>query len=322
MFGKKYEEKIIELEILSGKTAVPVHELWYKLYENTGKEIYLDFARKIEKGIEKWKVYASYVSDEVLLVMKTAEEKGLPLGTLLEEVKRIKDELKKVRETVKSKVFLPLVYYVIVTLVLGFVIGKLTDFFFQFSQSLPSEYSEKIKLVSLLKNLFFPVNLLVFSLMLLAFVFFPHRTPVIKKVFKEVDGLFVIALSVVFYSAQVPLEGIIKFFRGVSGHVNKIFSKISDFSEKGFSKAISEFLPPEESVIVEISVKTGMFEDTLRGLYSFKKEKLQKLSDRFGTTIFILSFLFLLVPFSFFLTIYGYGMMVVVQGVMEILSQY
>lgn len=322
MFEKRYEEKIIELEILSGKTAVPVHELWYKLYYETGKEVYLEFARKLEKGIEKWRVYARYVSDEVLLVMKTAEEKGLPLAPLLEEVKKVKDELKKVRGSIRSKVFLPVVYYVIITLVLGFVIFRLSDFFFQFTKTLPAEYTEKLNFVSLLKTLYFPANLLVFVFLIFAFVVFPHRTPILRKVFKEIDGLLILALSSVFYSAQVPLEGIIKFFRGLSGYVGKVFSKISDLSEKGFAKALSEFLPPEESAVVEISVKTGMFEETLKNLYSVKKEKLQKLSDRFGTVVFVLSFLFLLIPFSFFLSIYGYGMMVVVQGVMELMSRF
>jgi len=321
MIRKDYEDKIIEVEIIAGKTATPVNEIWMRLYRETEDEVYLEFARKLERGEAKWKVYARYLSDEVLYVMKTAEEKSIPLHEVLGKVKEVKGEVKGFLSSIRGKTFFPTLYYVATTVILYFVIKRFLEVFNKLSQSLPEEYAEVLRILDLVPPVYLVVNTIVFVVLLLGLVFYPYRFPIVKKVFTEIEGLRVLSLTLVFYASNIPLEGIIKFLRNLGGLYEKVFN-VRDYTEEEFSKALKVFLKPEEAVILEISAKTGMFTKNLEELYREKLKNVRKLSERISTLLFVITFLFLAIPFSFFFFVYYKGMMTVVRGVMELMNQF
>lgn len=318
---KDYEDKIIEVEIIAGKTATPVNEIWMRLYRETGDEVYLELARRLERGEAKWRVYARYLSDEVLYVFKTVEEKGIPIHEVLEKVKEVRGEVKGLISSIRGKTFLPVFYYVIATAILYFVINQFLNVFNQLGSSIPKEYAESLKSLGVVPPVYLVVNTLIFLLLLFGLVLYPHRFPLVREIFRKVEGLRVLAFTLVFYASSIPLEGIIKFFRNLGGFYEKAFN-VKDYTEEEFAKALKNFLEPEEAVILEISAKTGMFTKNLEELYREKLKNVRKLSERVSTLFFILTFLFLAIPFSFFFVVYYKGMMSVVKGVMELMNQF
>lgn len=316
------EEKIIEVEIIAGKAGVPVNELWRKLYEETGKDVYLQFASSLERGEPKVKVYADFLSEETLFLISEAEKKSLPLHLILEKYSEIREVVKKINSEIRAKSFHPLFTFFISAGVIGFMILSFLNTFLKISSSLSGEYGKSIENLSIVPYLYFPTVLAVLFFMVLSVFVIPHKVPYLSKIFSTVVALKILALTKVFYSAKIPFEGIIKFFKYSSGREKLLFENVNEYTEKGFTSALSNVLSPEETAILQIAVKTGMFENALNNLYELKKNSVKKNTEKLGTLVNFMTYLLILIPFSFFIFVYLRGTYILLRAVLNQMSGY
>lgn len=313
------EGKIVEVEKKAALSGVPSYEIWKRIYDATGKEVFLDFYERLRRGDTKSSVYGPYLSPPVRKTFEEIERKALPPSEILGVLEELLGESGYLSSIIKTFTFQPLALYFLASLVLSLAINYFFDKI-SFARELVSDPSAYDRLVFLSK--IFPfVAFGVFFLMLFAFFKFPDRIPFLRNLYVQLHLLRVLGFTKVFYSAGISLREIVRFFVSEGSLPGKLMMESGRDDEGAISYFVSKVVGPEEGVILEYGIRTGTFEDSLEKLYSAFIRELRFRSQREATKLNYLSYVLVLIPVGIFAFLYLSAIALIISGVMEMLSE-
>ncbi len=201
---------ILEVESMSKTTGLSVVDIYKEVLLVVKDKKLKSTIEKIIKQISntglKWKTYQPYIDDKVLLdITRKTEEKGLPIGDIFEEYKRMREKTNEAKSKIKGVIVRPLVIFFMVSIV-ALILMKRTI-------TILSDMKADTSMIELIMyfHIFIMVSLPV--IIILAFVKFPHKLPYLKTAFKEIDGYRFLSLFVLFYDAGLTTRDIANFFK-------------------------------------------------------------------------------------------------------------
>lgn len=270
MFGKKkqIEKTIYEAEVQSGYANVSVEEIYERVNRYLNWPELDDIIEDIKSGIKKSEVYEPYLSNEAIAIIKNAEDKSLPVYKILDELKNISEAIEKAKSKLIQMIMMPIFTFIATTILADYVLHKIAG------TLLATKLVKAPFYLPILMKFFIPINFAILGLFIFFVVIKPEYTPIVKNIFKELEGVRILNTSRLFYMANIPIEDIMIYIQDTSrGKIKKVFEE-APLTLEGFLEALSSVLKLTEIATLETAFYTGKFRETL---FQLAQKKLQDL---------------------------------------------
>lgn len=270
MFGKKkqIEKTIYEAEVQSGYANVSVEEIYERVNRYLNWPELDDIIEDIKSGIKKSEVYEPYLSNEAIAIIKNAEDKSLPVYKILDELKNISEAIEKAKSKLIQMIMMPIFTFIATTILADYVLHKIAG------TLLATKLVKAPFYLPILMKFFIPINFAILGLFIFFVVIKPEYTPIVKNIFKELEGVRILNTSRLFYMANIPIEDIMIYIQDTSrGKIKKAFEE-APLTLEGFLEALSSVLKLTEIATLETAFYTGKFRETL---FQLAQKKLQDL---------------------------------------------
>lgn len=263
MFGvkKKIAEIILSAELTGARSGVDrieiLSEYAKQIKDKRAKEEIEKIASKLKRGERYSQVYKPYLSAEVVKLVELAESKGLPVAVMVQEYVPVKKTVEDLERSLKAQVKVPFVVFGIVVLVFSFVLRQ-----FDQIQKSGVELSDFSQLI-IKFYLFFMLALGLFFFLVLWK--FPHKTPIIGRVYKELRAIIGLAVAKTGYKmglSSADLVPMLKRYYQVEGRYSPDVS--------GLLSLLSPYLSEFDRAEIVIAVKYGKVEEKLSELAEVK----------------------------------------------------
>lgn len=253
---------ILEVESMSKATGLSVVDVYREVLEVVKDKEVKAVIDKIIKQISstglKYKAYQPYIDDKVLLdITKKTEEKGLPIGEIFEEYKKMREKTNEAKSKIKGVIVRPLVIFFMVSIV-ALILMKRTI-------TILADMKADTSVIEMLMYLHICITIGLPIILILAFVKFPYKLPYIKTAFKEIDGFRFLSLFVLFYHAGLTTRDISNFFKASTKE--KIKGQDFEFILNFFRRYLSDV----ELGIFKIGVKMMKVEEVSKSLLQAKE---------------------------------------------------
>jgi hypothetical protein len=269
-FGRKKEiEKIIyDAEVQSGYANMSVEEIYRRVNKYLNWPELEDIIEDINAGAKKSEVYEPYLSYEAITIIRNAEEKSLPVYKILEEVKNISEAIEKAKSKLVQMILMPVFTFIATVILADYVLHKIA------TTLLATKLIKAPFYLPFLMKFFIPINFSILGIFIFFVVVKPDYTPIIKNIFKELEGVRILNTSRLFYMANIPIEDIMLYIEETSkGNIKKAF-ETAELNLEGFLEALGSVLRLTEVASLETAFYTGKFRDTL---FSLAEKKLRDL---------------------------------------------
>jgi len=270
-FGRKKEiEKIIyDAEVQSGYANISVEEIYQRVNKYLNWPELEDIVEGISSGMKKSEVYEPYLSYEAITIIKNAEDKSLPVYRILDELKNISEAIEKAKSKLVQMILMPIFTFIATVILSDYVLHKIA------TTLLATKLIKAPFYLPFLMKFFIPINLFILGIFIFFVVVKPDYTPIVKNIFKELEGVRILNTTRLFYMANIPIEDIIYYVEDTSkGKIKKAFSSV-DPNLEGFLEALASILKLTEIASLESAFYTGKFRETL---FSLAEKKLRDLS--------------------------------------------
>ncbi len=268
--GRKKEiEKIIyDAEVQSGYANISVEEIYQRVNKYLNWPELEDIIEGISSGMKKSEVYEPYLSYEAITIIKNAEDKSLPVYRILEELKNISEAIEKAKSKLVQMILMPIFTFVATVILSDYVLHKIA------TTLLATKLIKAPFYLPFLMKFFIPINFSILGLFIFFVVIKPDYTPIVKNIFKELEGVRILNTTRLFYMANIPIEDIIYYVEDTSkGNIKKAFSSV-DPNLEGLLEALASILRLTEIASLESAFYTGKFRETL---FSLAEKKLRDL---------------------------------------------
>jgi len=268
--GRKKElEKIIyDAEVQSGYANMSVEEIYQRVNKYLNWPELEDIIDGINAGAKKSEVYEPYLSYEAITIIRNAEDKSLPVYKILEEVKNINEAIEKAKSKLVQMILMPIFTFVATVILADYVLHKIA------TTLLATKLIKAPFYLPFLMKFFIPINFAILGLFIFFVVVKPDYTPIVKNIFKELEGVRILNSARLFYMANIPIEDIMLYVEETSkGSIRKAFES-ADLNLEGFLEALGSILRLTEVASLETAFYTGKFRDTL---FSLADKKLREL---------------------------------------------
>ncbi|MFP3206554.1 MAG: hypothetical protein RXQ72_03380 [Hydrogenobaculum sp.] len=269
-FGRKKEiEKIIyDAEVQSGYANMSVEEIYRRVNKYLNWPELEDIIEDINAGAKKSEVYEPYLSYEAITIIRNAEEKSLPVYKILEEVKNISEAIEKAKSKLVQMILMPVFTFIATVILADYVLHKIA------TTLLATKLIKAPFYLPFLMKFFIPINFSILGIFIFFVVVKPDYTPIVKNIFKELEGVRILNTSRLFYMANIPIEDIMLYIEETSkGNIKKAF-ETAELNLEGFLEALGSVLRLTEVASLETAFYTGKFRDTL---FSLAEKKLRDL---------------------------------------------
>ncbi|MFP3158794.1 MAG: hypothetical protein RXR65_03380 [Hydrogenobaculum sp.] len=269
-FGRKKEiEKIIyDAEVQSGYANMSVEEIYRRVNKYLNWPELEDIIEDINAGAKKSEVYEPYLSYEAITIIRNAEEKSLPVYKILEEVKNISEAIEKAKSKLVQMILMPVFTFIATVILADYVLHKIA------TTLLATKLIKAPFYLPFLMKFFIPINFAILGIFIFFVVVKPDYTPIVKNIFKELEGVRILNTSRLFYMANIPIEDIMLYIEETSkGNIKKAF-ETAELNLEGFLEALGSVLRLTEVASLETAFYTGKFRDTL---FSLAEKKLRDL---------------------------------------------
>ncbi|MGC8649564.1 MAG: hypothetical protein ACP5S8_01160 [Hydrogenobaculum sp.] len=266
---KKEIEKIIyDAEVQSGYANISVEEIYERVNKYLNWPELEDIIEDIRSGMKKSDIYEPYLSYEAITIIRNAEDKSLPVYRILEELKNISEAIEKAKSKLVQMIIMPIFTFIATVILADYVLHKIA------TTLLATKLIKAPFYLPFLMKFFIPINFLFLGLFIFFVVIKPDYTPIVKNIFKELEGVRILNTTRLFYMANIPIEDIILYVEETSkGSIKKAFSSV-DTNLEGFLEALGSILKLTEIASLESAFYTGKFRDTL---FSLAERKLREL---------------------------------------------
>ncbi|GAB6078029.1 hypothetical protein [Hydrogenobaculum acidophilum] len=268
--GRKKEiEKIIyDAEVQSGYANISVEEIYQRVNKYLNWPELEDIIDGISSGMKKSEVYEPYLSYEAITIIKNAEDKSLPVYRILEELKNISEAIEKAKSKLVQMILMPIFTFVATVILSDYVLHRIA------TTLLATKLIKAPFYLPFLMKFFIPINFFILGLFIFFVVVKPDYTPIVKNIFKELEGVRILNTTRLFYMANIPIEDIIYYVEDTSkGNIKRAFSSV-DPNLEGFLEALTSILRLTEIASLESAFYTGKFRETL---FSLAEKKLRDL---------------------------------------------
>jgi hypothetical protein len=268
--GRKKEiEKIIyDAEVQSGYANMSVEEIYRRVNKYLNWPELEDIIEDINAGAKKSEVYEPYLSYEAITIIRNAEEKSLPVYKILEEVKNISEAIEKAKSKLVQMILMPVFTFIATVILADYVLHKIAK------TLLATKLIKAPFYLPFLMKFFIPINFSILGIFIFFVVVKPDYTPIVKNIFKELEGVRILNTSRLFYMANIPIEDIMLYIEETSkGNIKKAF-ETAELNLEGFLEALGSVLRLTEVASLETAFYTGKFRDTL---FSLAEKKLRDL---------------------------------------------
>lgn len=242
-------------------------------------------AKRLKANEKKFKVYADYLGSDMITLLTIAEQKSLSSGAILKEYAPIRKIALKNLRTIKSALTAPLLLFVFITTVLGFVISKF---------AIASTSIEFSFLSNLFIHHFMSINSTLLILLIIAFFIVPKKVPILSKAFTKLESLLAVSLITTMYSIGLSSQEVIPIVqkqfdldieRG-RGDLNELVRILGD----------CEYLSLYDMADIEMAMEYGKFNETLLEKRDEKTEEAERFGDLIGEIVKNFSLLIMAAP--------------------------
>ncbi len=300
MFGRKKQiEKIIyEAEVQAGYANISVEEVYQRVNRYLEWPELDDIIDGITSGIKKSEVYEPYLSEEAITIIRNAEDKSLPVYRILDELKNISEAIEKAKSKLVQMIIMPIFTFIATVLLADYVLHKIAG------TLLATKLVKAPFYLPFLMKFFIPINFIFLGMFLFFVVVKPDYTPIVKNIFKELEGVRILNTSRLFYMANIPIEDIMAYIEETSrGSIRKAFESV-DFNLEGFLEALASVLKLTEIASLESAFYTGKFRETLFQLAQKKLQDLGVFVEGVADTANIAALGLVVIPLTFLIIPY------------------
>jgi hypothetical protein len=279
---KSIQDIIFRAESTSNAIGVSMIELLDKYAEEL-KETKPSISSKIsaitkqlKSGKKRWDAYKEYVDGDVLELLKIAENKSIPAGVIINSYIPVKSMTSEYRKNIRSNLMGPIGGALFLISLLGYSV-------MQFKKPIDDGMvvvSDSIVTIASHYYLFnYSFIIVAASLLFL----FPHKMPVLNKIFKKLDSLLAIAtietMMQVGYAAAEIIPSIKKQFdlsyEPKQRNIDGLTALLRD----------AKFITPEESAEIKIATTHDDPKKSLQRLMVERTKDADALSAEIGKTI-------------------------------------
>ncbi len=265
---KELQRIIYEAEVQSGYANISVEEIYQRVNKYLNWPELDDIAEDITNGLKKSEVYEPYLSDEAITIIKNAENKSLPVYRILEELQNISDAIEKAKSKLIQMIMMPIFTFIATVILADYVLHKIAG------TLLATKLVKAPVYLPFLMKFFIPINLFILGIFIFFVVIKPDYTPIVKNIFKELEGVRILNTSRLFYMANISIEDIMLYIQDTTrGKIRRAFEEVP-LNLEGFLEALGSVLKLTEIASLESAFYTGKFREAL---FKLSEKKLQNL---------------------------------------------
>ncbi len=253
---------ILDIEVISYRVGIPSIDL-YKSFVNRAtsqKKAINRIILALEQGKPKSRVYRDYLSKDLIEMLTLAENKGYTIGEFFEVFSSMETDISWGRGKVVSAILKPLVMFIIVSIISIFALNKIIDVASQ-SQIGDLDTIKILRLMVLFCLLFIP------AVLFIVFVKYPHKTPLLKQIYKEIDGYKVLSIINLMLKSGFSTSDIEVFFKRI--YPDKYLSRQSGL--RYLSSFLSKRLDDIEMTVLYVSIISSQYEKIIPQLVETKR---------------------------------------------------
>ena len=212
---KDVADIIIQTELKTAEAGVGADSL-YKRYadeikkENPKvsaelKEIY----SRLQKGKKKYEVYKKYLGDDVIQLIRIADEKSMSSSDIFKEYAPVKTMAETQIRSIRRSLLFPVIIIVLATFGMGAVITKMKNI-----ASMGIEVNPAVRLIM---DNFYIINVIFLTVFIIGLFVYPHKMPVLKKLFSVLNAIITLSIVKIMYTMTIPskdiMETLIKYHK-------------------------------------------------------------------------------------------------------------
>lgn len=296
----KVEEIIISAEMDSIHSGVPVIELYSEYVKELAKEdktlaiAIKEILSRLQRGEKTINAYRGYISDDLLHLLRLADERNVSPSVIFENYAPVKKELDKRESQIKNATRLPLIKFFIFSFIFYFPLSKLINI---------SDQTDVLRLSKFAYSIhdLYPVIIITVAVVYYLVVrSLRENLPIIGNVYKGIKAsLMLILINTLYRLGLAPKEiiPIIKEYAGV--RVGGVSPSIS-----GLINIMRNYLSPIERANL-IVAGTSRFEEELKNIAEKKLTFVETSTETAREILDNIGYLLLLIPLGMFLSVIG-----------------
>lgn len=212
---KDIADIIIQTELKTAEAGVGAEALYRRYADEIKKEKpkisaeLKEIYTKLQKGKKKYEVYKKYLDDDVIQLIKIADEKSMSSSDIFKEYAPIKTMAETQIRSIRRSLIFPVLIIVFATLGMGAVITKMKGI-----AQMGIEVNPAVRFV--MEN-FYVINVAFLTLFIVGLFLYPHKMPVLKKLFAVLNAIITLSIVKIMYTMTIPskdiMETILKYHK-------------------------------------------------------------------------------------------------------------
>lgn len=301
MFGLDLKKEdiqniLFQAEINSAKVGTSYIELLDKYSQelNGSDDILAErinqIVRLLRQGKKRWDVYEGIVDEDVLVLLKMAEQKSISPDKIIENYLPVKNLISEYRKTIKRNLIGPIVRSVVVIILLGYTVT-------QFKKPMDDKMVIVSDFAYFIADNYFLLSLSIVGVVALMLFTVPHKLPLLKNIFKKLDSILAMATTntmlQVGYSSAAIIPILKEQFK--SEYVPDkydIDGLVSFLRTEGLMR-------PDESAELKLAVTLHDPEETLSRFINTRKKDSEGLTKEAGKAVSVVALILTAIPIIF-----------------------
>lgn len=255
---------ILDVEVISYRIGIPSVDLYKSLVNRIRAKRLREVINKIilalERGKPKSKVYKEYLPKDLTEMLILAENKGYAIGEFFEVFSRMETDISWGKGKLMSAMLKPLVMFVIVSIISFFALSKIMNVAKQ-SQIGDVDTLNILRFSVLLSLLLIPLVLFI------VFVKYPHKTPLLKRIYKEIEGFKMLSIINLMLRSGFSTSDIELFFKRI--YPDKDIAR--QVGLRYLSSFLSKRLDDIEFTVLHVAILSSQYEKIIPQLLETKR---------------------------------------------------
>jgi hypothetical protein len=290
---QKVQDIIFNAEINSANIGTSVMDLFQKYAtefeaEDPAVSVKLiELSKKLQSGVKRWDAYAPYIDEDILSLLKVAEENSITADRIIRGYVPVKNITKKYQSSIRSNIIGPSIGALIISAILGYTVS-------QFKKPIDQG------MVTVSQNIHFITNhyyLMSFSFVIVLsgfIIIFPNKVPILKGIFKKLESLMSLAIIRTMLQLGYSSDDLI-------GVIKKQYKIDFVVDSKGITGLIqllrfAKYITPEEAAEIKITTQQ---DDPIKTIDKFIQDRVdagESLIKEAGKAVTSLSMIMTAVP--------------------------
>jgi len=265
---------IMRAELISKEAGVSVAETLLEYSKELKKEKEISSAlekisKRISSGVKRKEAYKKYLDDDILGLLKIAEDNSIPAGDIFSQYAPIKSMSDGFIKSIRSSIKTPVGIFILLTTIFSFVLSNL----YEITSLTEKSISDAGTFVA--ENYAY-INIAMLILFLYLFYSIPDKIPLLKPVFMRLRSLLALSTMSILFKVGYSSSEIIPLMQKQFNLKRKKKEKRNANSLVGML-ADNDILTPVEGADLKIGIRHGAFDDSLQVSLSNKLKDIENL---------------------------------------------